>query len=150
MRICPFPWFLLLVPGFRPHQSLSAWLRSSAPQGHQDDLKALLASRQIPYCKPLGAFPAFPLSFIIWVLSIFLVSVSHLLFLALCLSLLLANWFLSESQPRRMPSWSTFDALSLWPRGVMCLVYHSPYQSHWDGWPLWLSLTTWGCLLGRA
>lgn len=140
------PWFLLLLPGFRPHQSLSAWLGSQfcpplppAPQGHQDHFKA---SHPAPYRKPLGAFPAFANSFIIWVLPLFLLSASHLLFLSHSVSLHLANRLLSETQPGSTPSQSAFTATSLSAHGVM------PRLS--DRWPLWQSLNTWGCFLGRA
>ena len=117
------PWFLRLLPGFRPHQSLSARLGSQfcppltpAPQGHQDHFKA---SHPAPCRKPLGAFPAFANSFIIWVLPLFRLSASHLLFLSHSVSLHLANRLLSETQPGSTPSQSAFTATSLSAHGVM-------------------------------
>lgn len=120
---------LSLIPtdcfGSGPHENVSTWCRSSPPlsllpvppssgyepHGHQADFEALLSSCHIPYLKPLASFPEFPVSFIIWLLSIFLALASLLLLLTLLP-------LPSSGQPislwafdQEKPSWFTFDAL---------------------------------------
>lgn len=168
MWICPFPWFLLLLPWFRSPservymtQELSTALPAPSSASlwpwsmwHWGDVEAC----HISDLKPFDGFSEFPVSFII-ISFIFAYPSGFSLTLAIP-NTSTSSFFcpthsslrVSSREYLPLPSWFTFNSSSLWTTpwcGMLSdtTALTSPYC---DGWLPPLSLTTQGSFLDRA